>query len=65
MMRHKLLVSLLLLLSPGFTSLTKAAAKSTGWVYQRGRGNYIENGEAGHWTLEGVQMALTPRSDEQ
>jgi len=40
-------------------------AEGSGWVYLRGRGDYIVNGELGHWTLEGVRLALTPRSDEQ
>ena len=40
-------------------------AKGTGWGDFRGRGNYVVNGEAGHWTLEGVRLALTPRSDAE
>lgn len=40
-------------------------AEGTGWVYLRGRGDYIVNGEFGHWTLEGVRLALAPRSDAE
>jgi hypothetical protein len=40
-------------------------AEGTGWLYLRGRGEYIVNGEFGHWTLEGVRLALTPRIDAE
>jgi hypothetical protein len=45
--------------------IIKFTAKSTKWVCLQGCGDYIVNREAGHWTLEGVRMALTPASDEQ
>jgi hypothetical protein len=37
-------------------------AKGTGWVFLKGRGSYIINGEPGHWTLEGVRLALSSRT---
>jgi hypothetical protein len=40
-------------------------AEATGWVYLKGRGDYIINGEPGHWTLEGVRLALASRTDAE
>lgn len=40
-------------------------AEGTGWVYLKGRGDYIISGEPGNWTLEGVRLALALQTDAE
>ena len=40
-------------------------AEGTGWVFLKGRGTYIINGEPGYWTLEGIRLALASRTDAE
>ena len=40
-------------------------AEGTGWVFLKGRGTYVVNGEPGYWTLEGVRLALASKTDAE
>ena len=40
-------------------------AEGTGWVFLKGRGTYVVNGEPGYWTLDGVRLALAARADAE
>ena len=40
-------------------------AEGTGWVFLKGRGTYMVNGEPGYWILDGVRLALASRADAE